>query len=311
MVVKRRKKVCNGILKNVTKENTWKRVLYLKQPFPDNYSGHQFINSLRKNGIPFKLNENFLILVNLKKVTFTEAVLGSCYVMHHISSVILFGIIFTYSYMGMISWESVFSVTLVTFFIGYILYLKLLNDTDNLKLSAYNFISLKTIILYAGYAYGFSPVCQTLTATVSTDSTVTTSAFMFLVNIIFCNYGCDVAMVSSALSMNAGIFGTVCLVSRLSNRNEVFTLLTFSVVIFVVWPLLRGKLLEIYPTTNVPLAMCLAICVTASMYPLSSVMTLLYVALHIFITFMCSALFVVMQSMKRTLHGAWEEASLN
>ncbi|KRX92924.1 Phosphatidylinositol N-acetylglucosaminyltransferase subunit C [Trichinella pseudospiralis] len=223
MVVKRRKKVCNGILKNVTKENTWKRVLYLKQPFPDNYSGHQFINSLRKN----------------------------------------------------------------------------------------DFISLKTIILYAGYAYGFSPVCQTLTATVSTDSTVTTSAFMFLVNIIFCNYGCDVAMVSSALSMNAGIFGTVCLVSRLSNRNEVFTLLTFSVVIFVVWPLLRGKLLEIYPTTNVPLAMCLAICVTASMYPLSSVMTLLYVALHIFITFMCSALFVVMQSMKRTLHGAWEEASLN
>ncbi|XP_003374581.1 phosphatidylinositol N-acetylglucosaminyltransferase subunit C [Trichinella spiralis] len=280
MVVKRRRNACNGIFKNVTKENKWKRVLYLKQPFPDNYSGPQFINSLRKN-------------VNLKKVTFTEAVLGSCYVMHHISSVILFVIIFTYSYMGMIAWES------------------LLNETDDLKSSGYNFISLKTIILYAGYAYGFSPVCQTLTATVSTDSTVATSVFMFLVNIIFCNYGCDVVMVSSALSMNAGIFGTVCLVSRLSSRNEVFTLLTCSVVIFVVWPLLRGKLLEIYPTTNVPLAMCLAICVTASMYPLSRVMTLLYVVLHIFITLICSALFVVMQSMKRTLHGAWEEASLN
>ncbi|KRX18589.1 Phosphatidylinositol N-acetylglucosaminyltransferase subunit C [Trichinella nelsoni] len=298
MVVKRRKNACNGILTNVTKENKWKRVLYLKQPFPDNYSGPQFINSLRKN-------------VNLKKVTFTEAVLGSCYVMHHISSVILFVIIFTYSYIGMIAWESVFAITLLTFFIGYLLYLKLLNETDDLKSSGYNFISLKTIILYAGYAYGFSPVCQTLTATVSTDSTVATSVFMFLVNIIFCNYGCDVVMVSSALSMNAGIFGTVCLVSRLSSRNEVFTLLTCSVVIFVVWPLLRGKLLEIYPTTNVPLAMCLAICVTASMYPLSRVMTLLYVALHIFITLICSSLFVVMQSMKRTLHGAWEEASLN
>ena len=65
-----------------------------------------------------------------------------------------------------------------------------------------------------------------------------------------CAYGCFIdnnvvsfiARVSSSISLNAAVFGAVCLSSRLSSTMHVFALMLSAVWLFAVFPTIRGKL---------------------------------------------------------------------
>lgn len=167
---------------------------------------------------------------------------------------------------------------------------------------------LQHVSIFLIFSFSFSPVLYKLTDTISTDTIYTTAGVMLFVHLMFHNYGLERApVVSSALSLNAALFASVCLASRLASSYDAFVLLTSSVVAFVLFPIFRQKLCgpKLLLVTLGALAGCAAlltpsiiICVMAAL----SVVLVLGVA---------PCLFVRWQSFKHTIHGPWDEAVPN
>jgi len=53
---------------------------------------------------------------------------------------------------------------------------------------------------------------------------------------------CHISRVSGVLSLNAGLFASVCLASRLHTALHSFATVTFAVEMFALWPALRRNL---------------------------------------------------------------------
>lgn len=101
-----------------------------------------------------------------------------------------------------------------------------------------------TIFLISGFAV--SPVLKTLTETISTDTIYSMVTIMMLVHLLFYDYGTKAAIVSSPISLNAAIFGAVCLASRLSSIYHVFALMVLASDMFVMFTVLRHRLKNLF-----------------------------------------------------------------
>lgn len=70
----------------------WQRILYRKQPFPDNYVDTTFLYSLRKNGTHYtRCNHG---IENLMDYDYTSLVIGAVSITQHMTSIALFLLLF-------------------------------------------------------------------------------------------------------------------------------------------------------------------------------------------------------------------------
>ncbi|KAK3088366.1 hypothetical protein FSP39_018252 [Pinctada imbricata] len=157
--------------------------------------------------------------------------------------------------------ESLVAMTTLTTILGYCLLRTMdLNLESEEKVRKRTVIDdVKTFAMFMGFSYGLSPVLVSLTETVSTDTIYAMTTLMLLANLLFHNYGADAAMVSEALSLNAGFFASVCLASRLHTSWHSFAIVSFSLQVFGLWPMFRKQLkltsmklseLMLYPRTS-------------------------------------------------------------
>ena len=101
---------------------------------------------------------------------------------------------------------------------------------------------LYSAVFVIAFGGGLSPVLVTLTDTISTDTIYAMTAAMLTGNLLFFDYGTETAVVSQSISLNAAIFASVCLASRLSTVLQGFAMITLAVVVFALWPILRKSL---------------------------------------------------------------------
>lgn len=167
---------------------------------------------------------------------------------------------------------------------------------------------MKTALMFAGFSFGLSPVLVTLTETVSTDTIYAMTTVMLLANLLFHDYGANAAMVSEALSLNAGIFASVCLASRLHTSWHAFAAVTFSLQIFGLFPAFRRKLKAVFPNSQMILTILLISISSVGLLTVSLGGAILYTSLHIFITLICPAWLISLQPYKNNIYGPWDEA---
>uniref|UniRef100_A0A1B0BHV5 Phosphatidylinositol N-acetylglucosaminyltransferase subunit C n=1 Tax=Glossina palpalis gambiensis TaxID=67801 RepID=A0A1B0BHV5_9MUSC len=160
----------------------------------------------------------------------------------------------------------------------------------------------KTLLAVFLFGYLFAPVLHTLTYAISTDTIFSMTFFVMVLNLIFCDYGLSVAMVSKAISLNAAIFGSICLASRLPTSYHAFVLLVESAVFFVLYPIVIREYWRPYFLIPIFVACCIAL----SFVSLN--VLCVYAALIVFINFICPYLFVRQQRHKYNIHGPWDEA---
>lgn len=86
-----------------------------------------------------------------------------------------------------------------------------------------------------------SPILKTLTETISTDTLYAMVTIMMVIHVIFFDYGIESAIVNPPISLNAALFGAVCLASRLSTVSA-FTFLVFASDIFVLLTMIRKQI---------------------------------------------------------------------
>ncbi|XP_078801764.1 phosphatidylinositol N-acetylglucosaminyltransferase subunit C isoform X3 [Oryzias latipes] len=150
---------------------------------------------------------------------------------------------------------------------------------------------------------------QTLTESVSTDTVYAMSAVMLLAHLVAFPYAQPSP--PGSLSLNAALFASVCLASRLPGSLHTFAMLSCALLVFALWPCLLQRLRENAPG-HFPGA-CVGVCI-GGVGGLGSQSVggalLLFLALAS-VTFLCPLLLVRLQRHKDNIHGPWDEAEIH
>jgi hypothetical protein len=269
-----------------TKERMWKKNLYENVDYPDSYTDKTFLEELKKN-------------VHIKEISLKTVVLGAGLVTQEMSIVVLFVIMYFYLYNSWIEPETVFVQSSLVAAIGYLMYRIVLTDRNCNVLV----MDLRTVLIFVVFGYVLSPILKTLTDTISTDTIYAMTTFMMIIHLIFFDYGVSAAIVSSSLSLNAAIFGSVCLASRLASPFHAFVLLTNAVECFVLLPILlskcRGSVIVFAAMTTIAVY---------ALWTVSLTMMVLFVCVTFFVTVLCPIWFLRWQNYKDNIYGPWDEA---
>uniref|UniRef100_A0A1A9X0K2 Phosphatidylinositol N-acetylglucosaminyltransferase subunit C n=1 Tax=Glossina brevipalpis TaxID=37001 RepID=A0A1A9X0K2_9MUSC len=266
-----------------TKRKPWRKNLYENSDYEDNYTDPSFLKDLKTN-------------LHVRFFTLGEAIQGVTILNNQISCIMGFLIIFYMLYSERVGPTTILCPSCVITIIGY-----LCCHGRNLNLPCILEDS-KTLLAVFLFGYLFAPVLHTLTYAISTDTIFSMTFFVMVLNLVFYDYGLSVAMVSKAISLNAAIFGSICLASRLSTSYHAFVLLVESAVFFVLYPIVIREYWRPYFLIPIFVACCLAFSF------ISLNVLCIYAALIVFINFICPYLFVRQQRHKHNIHGPWDEA---
>ena len=169
-----------------------------------------------------------------------------------INAIVLFVAIFINVYEERISSSQLVLLAEFSTFFGYctwMAYVRFRGDAFRYQGSHLNYVLLKqhvgkqtakSGIIFIMILLAISPILKTLTEDISSDSIWTMSVFCFIINLCFNDYrmtepwrGKD----ASAIALNAAIWASVILASRLPTNVHVFGLISFAVNWFGLLPI--------------------------------------------------------------------------
>lgn len=276
---------------NKSRRKPWRKVLYEDQGYADNYTAPSFLAQLQRNKF-------------VRIVSYSEAIYGASRVQQQVSLVIIFLMIFYLLHEDQLQPENVLGPTTTLTVLGY-LYSIAKSGTHVRKILENG----KMVLGVFFFGFIFSPLLHTLTFSISTDTIYSTTFVVMLVHLIFFDYGLDAYMVSNAISLNAAIFATICLSSRLATTFHSFVLLTVAVKCFVLLPVFLRHFVQRYCTLSVIYSLVTGIFSVYLLYRYTTVPLLCtYLAIMGFVTVVCPIKFVRLQKLKDNIHGPWEEA---
>ncbi len=100
--------------------------------------------------------------------------------------------------------------------------------------------SLLKMLLLSGALLGLSPLLMTLTSSYSSDTIWALTFSLFVVHVVFHDYTkrdpVEASTFQSTISLNAAIFASVLLASRLNSAEPVFAFMLFSFLLFAGFP---------------------------------------------------------------------------
>lgn len=299
----------------------WRKVLWERLPFPDNYVDERFLEELRRNeGI-----RQYHYWAVVKEAGFVGQQLSCVAIfitlwlyMEQVTSVVLMewytqiALFINFNFVtflqGLLSPEKLLSTSLACALLGYGLHQALTSQVESGSEPRTRLADLQSASIFLSYTFGFSPVLKTLTESVSTDTVYAMSAVMLLAHLVSFPYAQPSP--PGSLSLNAALFASVCLASRLPGALHTFAMLSCALLVFALWPCLLQKLRENAPRqfTGVCVGVCLGgIGGLGSQSPGGAV--LLTLALGS-VTLICPLLLVRLQRHKDNIHGPWDEAEI-
>ena len=265
----------------------WRKVLYDNAGFPDNFTPPECFLAART------FNQNLVLY------TRAQCLAGAARVGTQISDVIIFWCCYNYIKAGDISPATLLLTTFTISLLGFLLIVLLVNA----GVRKHAWPAIKTTFLFVMTGYALSPILHNLTESISTDSIHSMAASSFLLHVVSADYGVTAPLTSWQISLNASVFSSVCLASRLDSHTQAFSLLSLSVFVFLLLPTTRPLLLPTIPWT--------VITSSTSLYLLSTVSiphTWLALTVLLVVEVLCPLLFHHLQSDKLTIHGPWDEA---
>ncbi|XP_071820888.1 phosphatidylinositol N-acetylglucosaminyltransferase subunit C-like [Apostichopus japonicus] len=273
----------------------WRKVLYLDQGVPDNYVDSSFLEDFRKNAY-------------IRHYDYWSVVTETGVVTQQLSSICIFVVIFILMSTELAHPATILIWSLVTTAAGFIIY-DLVDKGEWRKEQQRSLAdNTRSALIFIAYAFGLSPVLQTLTDTVSTDTIYAMSVFMLLANFIFHDYGTSKVVVSKSLSLNASVFASVCLASRLPTSLHAFTTVSLALQLFALWPELRRKLKLLYPSHQVIVTWLCFIIGVVCLMSVHTVAAVVFTIIHFSITYAAPFWLVNLQPYKNNIHGPWDEA---
>ncbi|KYQ90934.1 GlcNAc transferase [Tieghemostelium lacteum] len=274
----------------------WRKILYEKQAYSDNYTDETFLVGLVQNA-------NFI------KYDFWTVVMDSFTVSQQISAVILFVILFFHALRQTLTLPVLLSMGVVLLVAGYIV-ISFIDPTSNFESIK---DSILHVILLFGTVYALSPVLRTLTNSFSDDTIWALTFILLLASLFFHDYGYtnnESTKFSAPVSLNAAIFASVLLGSRLTSNIHVFVLISYAIEIFALFPIVRHHLKRHSLEMHVGLTIILCTTCGTLLMGLNTLLALVYIGIINVITFVCPIWLIFIQKYKNEINGPWDEASV-
>ncbi|KAJ1362531.1 hypothetical protein KIN20_022120 [Parelaphostrongylus tenuis] len=201
----------------------WEKILYRKQPYPDNYSGddEQFLCELRKN-------------LSAVKYTYWEAVFGVARLVFHLNLIVLLNIVFEYVFTDKLDVGVLATALILSSLFLYVIYAYVMSEINVDFLDHFY-----TVIVLILFGYATTPAIRTLTDTISTDTIFALSYITALISCVFHDYGINAPIVSYQLSVSSGLSSAVFLLSRLSSNDMAFVMLSMAFALHAFTPFFR------------------------------------------------------------------------
>ncbi|KAJ1988400.1 glycosylphosphatidylinositol anchor biosynthesis [Dimargaris cristalligena] len=266
-------------------ETPWRKLLYIKQEYPDNYVDESFLENLQKN-------------VNFQSFDYFALCRESTVITEHISSVLIFVAVFIQLYHDHL--DPHLLVSLGSAFASAVPRAPPMHKSF-LKTAAVFFLTL----------LGLSPILRTLTQGISSDSIWAMSVCLFITNILFFDYSSDLTysiQFPGSVALNAAVFACVLLASRLSTNLHAFGFMSFALEWFALFPIFRRYLKRIMPTGHLIQTLLLVAITFVLFWPISRAIAVLYMIAVFSLTFICPIWLIFIQRYKNEIHGPWDEA---
>lgn len=273
----------------------WQKILYGNRSYPDNYTDPKFLKDLQKN-------------INVEIFKYWEAVLGATKLTHQLSLIVVFLLVFHNLYVqpSYMPAEILFLIVCSICCVGYALFV----IWKGPRSIGFFREDVETVACVLVFGFILSPMLHTLTKSISTDTIYTITFFVFLLHVICYDYGMPAALVSRAISLNAAMFGTICLASRLDTSLDAFVLIIVSFTLFAVYP----HLLRLLEANSTLYLLPITLFVSASCWGLlmiSWTLFSIYLMAMIFCGIIYPFIFCYAQRYKNNIHGPWDEAVVN
>ena len=272
-------------------ENAWQKKLYLKQNYPDNYTDASFLKLMRKNA-------------NVKPLIFSHVVGLSSRVTQQFGVIMMFlGSYFVLSNCSITDSEYYFWLFVfgAFSFLGYILY----NLVSPIKGQFWS--TVISGLLFSAVLTFMTPILRNLTKDISTDSIWVLTITMLLANMLFHNYDSNAdshTRFPDSLSINAAMFASVLLASRLDTNYKVSLLMLLAVLLFALFPILRRSLRRKSKTHKYDKLMAFVIIGTAVCFFLNDLeYVVIIIGISFGLSFACPLWLVKIQKYKSEIRG--------
>lgn len=263
----------------------WKKLLYLRQPYPDNYTDTSFLDQLKRN-------------TTVAKYSYAKLFADFSLIAYYALLLLLVNVNFTAIYSG--QW-SAFQPTII---------LSLVAGAFFLAFSAEQAQLPKLYVVLVVLLLVISPVLRSLTESTSLDSIWALSVILTLAAVLCHDYSLDVsALYRSIISSNLSFANGIVLASRLKSSTSVFAFLVFSIETCILVPLfdfrLRRHHVRLHYLT-MALVVALLCWLLTAVYGVA--FACLYVASVAFVLVALPLYFLFLQRYKNELQGPWDTA---
>ncbi|GFN73503.1 phosphatidylinositol n-acetylglucosaminyltransferase subunit c-like [Plakobranchus ocellatus] len=164
-----------SIMSSFSIKQPWRKILYERQPYPDNYVDTSFLEELKKN-------------LHVRSYDIKTLMLEAANLSQQINSISLFVTMYFYMEDQTASPQTLWCVASVLTGLGYLINLlisQLRGETFSPGLCLQH---ARTCVLFQSLSVALSPILVSLTETISTDTIYAMTTLMLLANFLFYNY---------------------------------------------------------------------------------------------------------------------------
>lgn len=200
----------------------WKRILYEKQHYRDNYVD------------PIKFLDQLIVeLPPNSRISYASLFFSSSVIAQQFTVVSFFLAVYKFLLIDESHFYAIAALDIVLLVVGYIV--QFLLDEGKLMLTR----SLHTTLLFGVYLRITAPVLRTLTSSFSEDTIHALAITFSTIHLVFHDYAyvsSTTGSFSGTVSLSAAMFTAIILASRLSNVEVVVAFLLLAVIFFALFP---------------------------------------------------------------------------
>lgn len=275
----------------------WRKVLYEKQPFDDNYVDAAFMQQLRTN-------------THLRALDFREIMRATFAILQQLNLVVLFIVMYAMALQGVLTPAVLLAIDaglLVLALIGYVAI-----TADGFGLATLFEPTKKTLVV-TGVLLLLGPVFHTLTRSYSDDTIWALSILLGFIHVVCADYdylNARSAAYTHNLSMNAAIVAVALLASRVANPVTAAAVIGVGILVFTLSPILRHHIRRASVEAHEWSSMTLCGIAIGCLVQLHPVLAAVFIVVAAVLVFAMPQFFVRVQSgqYKTQIQGPWDEA---
>jgi phosphatidylinositol glycan class C protein len=273
------------------KKEPWRKLLWVKQPYPDNYVDWTFLSQLKRNS-------------NVQQYSFWTLACDSSVILIHLCSIAMFALAFVgiYNRGWNPGWFAGSSVSITV--CGYLLWDR--SSTEKFRRATI----LKSSLLILFTILALSPVLKSLTQSISSDSIWSISCWLCLANICFYDYSyISKKGFKLMLSTNLALAATIVLASRLSTSLSVFCFVLYSIQIFGLLPPFALWVRTSSQTGHWVLLGVLLAMTDTGLFIMGGIwMLIVWIVIQVLVTIVFPGWFLGLLKYKNEIQGPWDPA---